>query len=315
MCFVMGLSCGTNAGAHQKKKSSSNESLNLPEWIVVGSTSMMLYEIILKPLGSRLLSRSGNNKNNIKYIKKEYDDNNAKYVKFNDSENDEPKNIKYVIKINDENYGELERRNYIQNVLNSIDKTVDEGLEHEYLKTIPNSLGKIRMALHCLFLDCSNKNNEDIKNAKLTIGEKIGWSFTYGKENYVSLDDVRKILEWYCNNSNIVFFNDLTPIKKFGFVIQKWAKEMGFKSVEIVMDCVGSHYAGDYYQSSIKVKIHGFKYQLSDKERQNLIGKLELKGGDILDLINDDEEIEENIEDKNNIIIVKKDNYNSDDEY
>ena len=301
MCFVMGLICGTNAGAHQKKKSSSNESLNLPEWIIVGSTSMMLYEIILKPLGSRLLSRSGNNKNNIKYIKKEYDDNNAKYVKFNDSENDEPKNIKYVIKINDENYGEWERRNYIQNVLDSIDKTVDEASEYEWLRTIPESLGKIRVALHCLFLNYSNTNDGDIKNAKLTIGEKIDWSFTYGKENYVSLDYVREILEWYRENSyNFVFFNDLSPIEKFGFVIQKWAKEMGFKSVEIVMDGVGGHYACEYYKSSIKVEIHGFKYKLSDEERQILMDKLGLQGGDTLEVVNDDEEIDENMEEENN---------------
>ena len=305
MCFVMGLICGTNAGAHQKKKSSSNESLNLPEKVVVSSAFFMIYKLILKPLGSRLLSSSDNNKNNIKYIKKEYDDNN---------ENDEPKNIKYVIKINDENDEELKRRNYIQNVLNSIDKTVDEASEYEWLRTIPNSLDKIRMALHCLFLNYSREHGKGMRNAKLTIGEKIDWSFTCGEENYVSLDDVRKILEWYQNHSDAVFYNSVTPIEKFGFVIQKWAKEMGFKSVEIVMDGVGSYYAGEHYKSSIKVTIHGFKYKLSDNENQILMNKLGLQDGDALDLISDDEEIEEkNIENNGeNIIIVK---YNSDDGY
>ena len=261
----MGLSCGTNAGAHQKKKSSSNESLNLPEWIIVGSTSMMLYEIILKPLGSRLLSRSGNNNND----------------KKNSLLN--------------------EKKKYIKKVLNSIDETVDEDSVYGWLRTIPESLGKIRVALHCLFLNYSNTNDGDIKNAKLTIGEKIDWSFTYGKENYVSLDYVREILEWYRKNSyNFVFFNDLSPIEKFGFVIQKWAKEMGFKSVEIVMDGVGGHYACEYYKSSIKVEIHGFKYKLSDEERQILMDKLGLQGGDTLEVVNDDEEIDENMEEENN---------------
>ena len=265
MCFVMGLICGTNAGAHQKKKSSSNESLNLPEWIIVGSTSMMLYEIILKPLGSRLLSRSGNNNND----------------KKNSLLN--------------------EKKKYIKKVLNSIDETVDEDSVYGWLRTIPESLGKIRVALHCLFLNYSNTNDGDIKNAKLTIGEKIDWSFTYGKENYVSLDYVREILEWYRENSyNFVFFNDLSPIEKFGFVIQKWAKEMGFKSVEIVMDGVGGHYACEYYKSSIKVEIHGFKYKLSDEERQILMDKLGLQGGDTLEVVNDDEEIDENMEEENN---------------
>lgn len=276
MCFVMGLSCGTNAGAHQKKKSSSNESLNLPEWIIVGSTSMMLYEIILKPLGSRLLSRSGNNNND----------------KKNSLLN--------------------EKKKYIKKVLNSIDETVDEDSVYGWLRTIPESLGKIRVALHCLFLNYSNTNDGDIKNAKLTIGEKIDWSFTYGKENYVSLDYVREILEWYHDNSNIALLNNLTPIKKFGFVIQKWAKEMGFKSVEIVMDGVGGHYACEYYKSSIKVEIHGFKYKLSDEERQILMDKLGLQDGDTLEVVNDDEEIEE--KNNENIILLKYDN-NNDDEY
>ena len=291
----MGLICGTNAGAHQKNKSSSNESLTLPEWITIISTVFLGNELILKPLGSGLLSRSGNNKNKLHV------------------ENDEQNNIKYTIKNNDENYEELKRRNYIQDVLNFIDKTVYEDSESKWFWNIPNSLGQIRMALHCLFLNYSRENDKDIKNAKLTIGEKIDWSFTYDKENYVSLDDVRKILEWYHEYSNILFYNNLTPIEKFGFVIQKWAKEMGFKSVEIVMDGVGSQYAGDHCQSSIKVKIHGFKYQLSDKERQNLMDRLKLQGGDVLEVVNDDEEIEENIEDKNNIIIVKED-YDSDDD-
>ncbi len=284
MCFVMGLSCGTNAGAHQKKKSSSNESLNLPEWIIVGSTSMMLYKIILKPLGSKLLDKVWKNSKNKLHVG-----------------NGEQKNINYM-GINNENYKKIQQEEYIEKVLDSIDKTVDEGLEHEYLKTIPNSLGRIRMALHCLFLHYSNKNGKDIKNAKLTIGEKIDWSFTYGKENYVSLDDVREILEWYCSNNILVFSNDLTPIKKFGFVIQEWVKKMDFKSVEIVMDGVGGPYAGDHWKSSVKFKIHGFKYKLSDDERMSLRERLGLKDIDTLEVFNDNEVIEikgENMGDNN----------------
>ena len=290
MCFVMGLSCGTNAGAHQKKKSSSNESLNLPERVVVGSTLLMIYELILKPLGSSLLSRSGNNKNN--------------------------KNLHF-----DENDEELERGNYIQNVLDSIDKTVGEGSKYKYLKTIPKSLEAIRQVLHCLFLWYFTANGHEINYTKLTIDDGINWSYT---DDELTSNDVYNVLKWYSENNELSLFCDgVIPLERFGIVIQKWAKEMGFSKVEITMRYKAGDYVSDYLKSSIEVKIHGFKYQLSNDERVSLMNKLGLKydqesyDQDSLEVVNDDEEIEENMEDKNNeknIILLKYDNNNNDDD-
>lgn len=300
MCFVMGLSFGANAGAHQKKKSSSNESLTLPEWITIIPTIILGHELMLKPLAGKLFSKGGDA---VKCGMIEFS------KKYTGVGNEVHKKYKL-------NQIEEEKKAYIEKVLSSIDITVDESLKYEFLKTIPKSLERIRMALHCLFLNYSNKEGEDIVNAKLTIGEKINWSFTYDEENYVSSNDVRGILEWYGgNSSNVVFFNDLTPIEKFGFVIQEWVKKMGFESVEIVMDGVGGLYAGDYWQSSVKFKIHGFKYQLSDDEREILMEKLGLKYIDTLEVFNDNEVIEikcENMEDNNEVkkIIVLKDDDN-----
>jgi len=279
----MGLSCGTNAGAHQKKKSSSNESLNLPERLVVGSTFVLIYKLILEPLGSSLLSRSGDNKNN--------------------------KNLHF------DEY-ELKRINYIQNVLDSIDKTVGEGSKYKYSKTIPKSLEAIRQVLHCLFLWYFTANGHQINYTKLTIDDGINWSYT---DDELTSNDVYNVLKWYSENNELsLFYDGVIPLERFGIVIQKWAKEMGFSKVEITMRYKCGDYVSDYLKSSIEVKIHGFKYQLSNDERVSLMNKLGLKyDQDTLEVVNDDEEIEEkNMKDKNNenIILLKYDN-NDDDEY
>ena len=286
MCFVMGLSFGTNAGAKNKQiKSSSSKSLSLPEWITVISTVFLGNELILKPLVGKLSSKGGNvGKSGMIEL-------NNKYVGVDDE----------VYKKYKLNQIEEEKKAYIEKVLNSIDTTVDEGSEHEWLKTIPNSLNEIRQVLHCLFLWYSTQNSHKIDNAKLTIGDYINWSYNYNMENALTLKDVCGVFEWYSKQSTLKFYyNGIVPLERFGIVIQKWAREMGFSKVEIVMYEKGGDYVNDYFKSSIKLKIHGFKYKLSDKENQILIDKLGLQGGDVLDLVNDDEEIEENMEDKNN---------------
>ena len=284
MCCVMGLSFGTNAGAHQKKKSSSNESLTLPEFGIIISTIILGHELMLKPLAGKLFSKGGDA---VKCGMIEFS------KKYTGVGNEVHKKYKL-------NQIEEEKKAYIEKVLNSIDATVDESLEHEWLKTIPNSLSEIRKVLHCLFLWYSTKNNHDIDNAKLTIDDGINWSYN---GYMVMFNDVYDLLKWYSENSKLSFFYDsVVPLKRFGIVIQKWAQKMGFSKVEIVMDSVGGYYADDYYKSSIKLKIHGFKYQLSDDERMSLMEKLGLKDIDTLEVFNDNEVIEikcENMEDDN----------------
>ena len=301
MCFVMGLSSGANAGAHQKKKSSSNESLTLPEWGIVIPTIILGHELIFKPLVSKLFGKSGNNNKNEINGGWNLDPNDDKYAGIN---NEDFKKAQLIMKEN-------ERKAYIQKVLNSVYTVVDGGLEYLYLETIPSSLVAIRKILHCLFLYNYKVGVGEIQESKLEVDKDFLWSFWDLNRVFLTPQIVRDIMKMYNHNVSIIFDDSQTnrPIERFKAVLQKWVKEMEFKSVEIVMDDVGSRYASDYWKSSIKVKIHGFKYQLSDDERMSLMDKLGLKDGDTLEVVNDNEDNEDN----ENIIIIKQSNGNDND--